>query len=250
MEVADDAERVAATFTEMNALLGELETPPRVPNPALESEDLAARWSDSDFANFKNELRYAADLATEAIDADNLVEACEKWSEIFGDDFPTVSGEKLGMQVADRSHARPPESRGWTVNLDARDRIRVVAQEARGRYGKARSYESGGHAIYASPFNNLRFKAVITSPADVAVWWRVTNTGEHARTQSGLRGEFFKGKDLRGNGGVDQTENFEKTAYTGSHVIEAFALFGGVVVAESGPFVVNIFSRTRQIWQP
>jgi hypothetical protein len=85
-EVTDDAERLAATFAEMHALLRELEVPPRVANPVLEPEDLAARWSDSDFANFKNELKYAADLATEAIDADNLVEACEKWSEIFGDD--------------------------------------------------------------------------------------------------------------------------------------------------------------------
>jgi hypothetical protein len=249
-DVAGDAERIAATFAEMNALLGELEIPPCVPNPVLGSEDLAARWSNSDFANFKNELKYASDLAAEAIDADNLVEACEKWSEIFGDDFPTVSGEKLGMQVADRSHARPPESRGWTVNLDARYRIRVVAQEVRGRHGKARRYESGGHAIYASPFNNLRFKAVVTGPADIAVWWRVTNTGEHARTQLGLRGDFFKGRDLRGDESADQTENFEKTSYTGSHIIEAFVLFGGVVVAQSGPFVVNVFSRTRQVWRP
>jgi adenylyl/guanylyl cyclase-like protein with sensor domain len=219
-------------------------------NPVLESENLTAHWSDTDFANFKMELKEAADIAAEAIDADNLVEACEKWGEIFGDAFPVVASENLSMRIADRSHAKPPESRGWVVGFDPRYDIRVLAQEVHGRRSRTRSYPSGGHAIYASPFNNLRFKAAVAGPSDVEIWWRVTNTGEHARLQSGLRGDFFKGRQLNGDQGADQTVNFEKTSYTGSHIIEAFALVGGNVVAKSEPFVVNIFSPFRQFWRP
>lgn len=227
-----------------------LDSPPDVSNPVLDSENLTARWSDADFSNFQKELKDAAAVATEAINADNLVEACEKWGEIFGDAFPVVASENLSMRIADRSHAKPPESQGWVVNFDGRYGVRVLAQEVHGRRGKTRSYPSGGHAIFASPFNNLRFKVVITGPSGVEVWWRVTNTGEHARLQSGLRGDFFKGKELNGREGADRTVNFEKTSYTGSHVIEAFILVGGNVVAKSEPFVVNIFSPLRQLWRP
>lgn len=248
--VDDDADRVATTFINMNADLESMDSAPEVLNPVLESENLTALWSDGDFSNFKKELKEAATLAAEAIDADNLVEACEKWGEIFGDAFPVVSSEKLSMRVADGSHAKPPESQGWVLNRDSRYSVRILAREVHGRRGKSREYPSDGHAIFASRFNNLRFKAVVSGPSGVDVWWRVTNTGEHARVQSGLRGDFFKGKELNGRETTDQTINFERTAYTGSHIIEAFALVGGNVVATSDPFVVNIFSPLRQIWRP
>lgn len=248
--VADDADRAATTFINMNAALEGLSSAPDVFNPVLEFENLTARWSDTDFANFKQELKEAADIAAEAIDAETLVEACEKWGELFGDAFPVVASENLSMRIADRSHAKPPESRGWVQSLDGRYGVHIVAQEMHGRRGKSRGYPSGGHAIFASPRNNLRFKAVATGPSSVEIWWRVTNTGEHARDQSGLRGDFFRAKDLSNRENGDQTVNFEKTSYTGSHVIEAFALVGGNVVAKSEPFVVNIFSPFRPIWRP
>ncbi|WP_244880730.1 nucleotide-binding domain-containing protein [Mycolicibacterium gilvum] len=201
-------------------------------------------------SNTRGQVPEAADIATEAIEADTLVEACERWGDLFGDAFPVVASENLSMKVADRSHARPPESRGWVVNPDSRYGITIVAQEVHGRRGKSRSYPSGGHAIFASPRNNLRFKATVTAPSGVEIWWRVTNTGGHARSQSGLRGDFFKGKELNSRENPDQTVNFERTSYTGSHIIEAFALVGGNVVAISEPFVVNIFSPFRPIWRP
>lgn len=234
----------------MNAALNGLDSVPDIFNPVLGTENLTARWSDTDFANFKKELDEAADIAAEATSADNLVEACEKWGELFGDAFPVIASENLAMHIADRSHAKPPESQGWVVNLDARYNIRVVAQEVYGRRGKSRYYPSGGHAILASSRNNLRFKAITTGPSGVEIWWRVTNTGEHARNQSGLRGNFFKGKDLNSRENADQALNFEKTSYTGSHIIEAFTLVGGNVVAMSDPFIVNIFSPFCPIWRP
>lgn len=248
--VSDDADRIATTFIDMNAALEHLDSAPEVLNPVLDTENLAARWSDTDFANFKKELKDAAEIANEAIEADNLVEACEKWGELFGDAFPVVASEKLSMRIADRSHAKPPESQGWVVSLDGRYRIYIQAQEVHGRRGKHRNYPSGGYAIFASSRNNLRFKAVITGPSGVEIWWRVTNTGEHARIKSGLRGEFFRGKELNGHENADRSVNFEKAGYTGSHIIEVFALVGGNVVAKSEPFVVNIFSPVRQIWRP
>lgn len=248
--VADDAERIATTFIDMNTALEDLDSAPEIYNPVLGSENLTKRWSDTDFANFKKELKEAAGIATEATSAENLVEVCEKWGEIFGDAFPVVTSDKLAMRIADRSHAKPPEQQGWVVNPDARYSVRVVAQKVYGLRGKSRNYPCAGYPIFASPRNNLRFKAIITGPSGVEIWWRVTNTGEHARSKSGLRGDFFKGRDLKDRESADQAVNFERTSYTGSHIIEAFALVGGNVVAKSEPFVVNIFSPSRPIWRP
>ncbi|BBZ06872.1 hypothetical protein MDOR_10410 [Mycolicibacterium doricum] len=72
-DIDDDARRVAVTFAGMHEELKDLESAPEVLNPVLESEDLAARWSDTDLLNFKTELESAAELASEADEADTLV---------------------------------------------------------------------------------------------------------------------------------------------------------------------------------
>lgn len=162
VDTIDDAERVAATFTGMHEALEDLASAPEVTNPVLESENLAARWSDSDFENFKTELESAAQLAREANEADTLVEAGEKWNEIFGDAFPVVTSKDLSMEVGDRSHAKHPQSRNWMVDLRPGCSIRVLAQKQRGQRGKLRDYPNGGPPIFASDATSLKFRALVS----------------------------------------------------------------------------------------
>jgi predicted nucleotidyltransferase len=249
-DIEDHAERVAATFGNMYDSLKELDSAPEVLNPVLESEDLAARWSDADFSNFKTELKEAADLAADASHAETLVEACEKWNEIFGDAFPVVTNDDLSMEVGDRSHAKHPYSRDWVTDLEHGCSVHVLAQKQRSR-GRLRDYPSGGPPIFASDQTSLKFRALATGHGNAEIWWRVTNTGAHARetgTQQ-LRGDFFKGKAPDGNEGENQFVNYERASYTGAHVIEAFVVRGGRVIARSEPFRVNIFSARFPVWR-
>ncbi|MBI5336169.1 MAG: nucleotidyltransferase [Mycolicibacterium rufum] len=250
--IEDDAGRVAATFVNMHDALKDLESAPEVLNPSLDSEDLAARWSDADFANFKTELEEAAEIASEASSADTLVEACEKWNEIFGDAFPVVTSEKLSMRVADTSHARDPVSRGWVVALESGCSVRIIAQTQKGRRGRLRNYPSGGAPIFASRRTSLRFRAIASGHGNAMIWWRVTNTGAHARQRGTkeLRGDFFKGRTLSGSESPDQFINYEQASYTGSHLIEAFVVQGRRVIGQSAPFVVNVFSASHPMWRP
>ncbi len=77
---------------------------------------------------------------------------------------------------------------------------------------------------------SLRFKAQTNVRGHYDVYWQVVNTGDEAIQAGGLRGRIFSGNLNHG----------ESTLYRGSHSIECYIVKGGVCVARSGPFIVNI----------
>lgn len=241
---AADADRLAATFRAMYDDLSVLSSPPVVQNPVVPSENLAARWTQSSFESFVRELKEAVDWSTIAVQATDTIEAAEAWRELLGDDFPETSPVSLGMRLGDFSHAQSPAFRGWRVALDPRYRVSVRATQQRGKLTKTqRPYPSDGPLIFAG--HNLRFMADVVAPNHVTVWWQVANTGGHARSQSGLRGEYFRGRTLGRKPTNDQRETWETTSYTGSHLIRAVLVRDDAVVAESNWFQVNIYAKGR-----
>lgn len=240
--VDDDAARLAETLRALHAYLSPLTSPPEVLNPVLPSENLAQRWSNESFRSFKMELAEAVEWAQIATTTDDEVEAAEAWREVLGDEFPTTPPHRLGLQVGDYSHAETPEQRGWRTSLDPRFRVRVTAHQQRGKRGQGRRpYMNNGAVVFAGHL--LHFKAHVTAPNHVEVWWQVANTGQHARQRSSLRGEIFKGRDAKNKTLADETQNWEHTAFTGSHLIRALLVRSGVVVAESDWFRVNIYAK-------
>lgn len=243
-DTPDDAVRIAQTLRNLRARLDENETPPVVRNPVLLTENLARRWTNESYSEFRAELKEAVDLADRGLSADE-VEAIEAWRELLGPDFPEAVANSLGIRLGSDAHARSPSSKGWTVSLDPRYRVEIRATEQRGhRRATARRYESNGTLLFHG--KNLKFQALVSGPRDAEVWWQVANTGAHARERQGLRGEFFKGKDLRGNPTPDETVNWEATSYTGSHWIQASLVKADVVVARSDRFLVNIYNPGRR----
>lgn len=71
------------------------------------------------------------------------------------------------------------------------------------------------------------------------------NTGYHAETEGGLRGDFFRGKDLVGVETEDQCINHEFTMYRGKHWIECFVVNNNILIARSGRFYVNILPTRK-----
>jgi hypothetical protein len=243
-DIPDDDERISETLANLHAALDPLATAPPVWNPVLPDEDLAARWDDTAFRNFKRELSEAVELSQKALSTNDIVEAAETWREVFGEAFPLPTRDLFGVRLADTSHSEPFQSRGWYQALDARSRVPIMATEQRGKRGRASAYPNDGPLLFAG--KKLKFKANYASASPVDLWWRVTNTGEHARSAAGLRGQFFKAKQLNGSPSPDPTENWEDTAYTGSHLVEVFLVSGGRVVARSEPFKVNIYKKGRR----
>jgi hypothetical protein len=243
-KVASDADRLAATFRNLYGRLSKLFQPPVVRNPVLPSENLAKRWTIESFRSFVSELAEAVKWADKAAESADAVEAADAWREILGDDFPVLSPDQLHFEVGDFSHAHTPATMGWSEALDPRYGVRIQAIEQRGKRGQnGRRYPSNGGLIFAG--HKLQFRAHVTAPNHADVWWQVANTGGHARCVSGLRGQIFKGKDLKGRPSVDPKDNWEHTAYTGSHLIRTLLVRNNTVVAVSDWFRVNIYSTER-----
>lgn len=239
---SSDAERIGGTLTALHAALSGLTTSPSIWNPVNTAENLAARWTDASFKSFLTELEEAAAWVAKAEAADDVVEACDAWREILGEDFPAPTPQALGLALADTSHEKSFSTRGWHFELDPRYRIAIRAEQQRGKRGQTRKvYDPGGPPVFAG--HKLRFKAEFTAPGHCEVWWQVTNTGAHAENERSLRGEFLKAKAINQGPSSDSTEHWESTAYTGVHRVRALLVRDDVVVAVSPYQTVNIWSR-------
>lgn len=235
--VDDDAERIADTFHALDARLSGRGSPPEVSNPVLPGENLAGGWTQENFASFVKEVKEASNVAAEALAAGTGVAAADRWAEVFGEDFPTQSASEAGVMLGDYSHAETPEARGWRVQLDPAYTVAVSARVRRGRDRK-RMQRYRGRLL--PPGQYLMFRAKVRGPDVPAIYWQVANTGDHAADVDGLRGEIFSGHNPDKTATADPAENWESTAYTGSHLIRAMLVTDDMVVAVSDWFQVNI----------
>jgi hypothetical protein len=246
-QTGGDAVRLGETFRNLASNLRSLHQPPSVLNPVLPTENLAARWSKESFESFKTELEEAVEIADKADAAIDPIEAADLWRELLGDDFPVAEASDLGFQLGDLSHAQTPADMGWDLQLDPRYQVAVAASVQLGRRRKTRRrYEDNGKLIFAG--RRLQFRASVTAPNHVEIWWQVANTGAHARERSGLRGQIFKAKDINRRTSADEAENWEDTAYTGSHLIRALLVRDRTMVATSSWFRVNIYAPGRRLY--
>ncbi len=236
-----DEHRLAETFRSLDRTLRPLTSPPAVLNPVLPSENLAGKWSKASFESFKTEVAEAVQWADKAEAAGDLIEAADAWRELLGEDFPIATPNQLGFQVGDFSHAETPADMGWDERLDGRYAVSISAQLQRGsRSRHKRALPNNGQLVFAG--HKIFFKAHVRAPNGVDIWWQVANTGNHARSKSGLRGQIFHGHMLSGAETVDPAENWESSSYTGAHLIRVLLVRSNTVVAKSGWFTVNIYA--------
>jgi hypothetical protein len=89
-----DGEALVTTLEAIKRVLdASPNTPPRVPNPVLKSENLAARWEPAAYRDFRRELDEAVALARRALDTSNVAESHKLWRDLLGDDFPPAPTE-------------------------------------------------------------------------------------------------------------------------------------------------------------
>lgn len=242
-QVVDDGHRLAQTFRSLHDSLRQLQSPPVVPNPVLPGENLARSWTAESFSSFVKELAEAVEWSNVALTTTDVVEAADAWRELLGDNFPVQPPNQLGLQLGDLSHARSPAEMGWSEQLDPRYGVTIEASVQRGKRGQGRRrLQNNGETLFQDL--KLQFKANVIAPRHVDIWWQVANTGGHARSEGQLRGEIFKGKDLK-NRPIAQDENWESTRFTGSHLVRALLVREQRVVAVSDWFRVNIWARGR-----
>ncbi len=88
---APDALVVAATLRSLDEYLQHTPRKPVIPNPSMQSEDLAADWSQSSYASFRRRIRLATQVAIQAYGGRNDYQAARLWRRLFGKDFPLTN---------------------------------------------------------------------------------------------------------------------------------------------------------------
>ena len=242
-KISDDAARIAARFRNLYATLTPLTQPPVVLNPVLSIENLSKNWTADDFRGFVAELRQAVEVISKAEAANEFIDKADAFRELFGSDFPIPSANQLGLKLEDTSHAKKPSSRSWTETLDPGIQIRVEGTWQRQRRGSNPVPLDSGEPV--APNRNLHFQVFGDLPTGVEIWWQVVNTGEAARINGDQRGEYFKGRDLERRLMADETQNWEESAYRGTHEIMALVVKDQKVIAQTDFFLVPVY-RSRK----
>lgn len=88
-----DAERLTMALEGIRDLLARSPgTAPRVENPVLSSENLAARWRDDDYRAFRLAVGEGAATAHRALQSSDEATSHTLWKRLLGDDFPSAPG--------------------------------------------------------------------------------------------------------------------------------------------------------------
>jgi len=93
-------EALASILNGMKDYLLQFEAPPSISNPAMPDEDFDRHWKNDNqgFKNFKMAIEKYADIATEAISA-NEDKAESLWKELFGDKFNGGKKKIVGSTI-------------------------------------------------------------------------------------------------------------------------------------------------------
>ncbi len=210
-----------------------------IPNPTDPRENFADKWQtqpglEAAFYEWLAAARQDFDCLTQETNRGELI---EHLSPLLGEAPVSRVAKKLGVSNAISSaiispfRARHKKAPPWRFDPSAQAKI-VRAIVTRNGF-RPQEFQSNGSALQKHA--NLRFETLTDVPAPFNVYWQVVNTGAEADAAGQLRGGFDQGVIEQGT-----ITRLERTAYTGRHTIECFIVKNGLLVARSGPFIVNI----------
>ena len=212
-------------------------------DPGLPNEVLKTSMTIGEFRRFVEAMITTLELVNKALSNNDDYESSIIWRDIFGEAFPVYATEntectsKYRTTLGSMDHKRKLP---YPTRLDSkRKHVRLDVSYYSGDK-RISGIESNGPTLL--PHLKLRFKAKTTVKMPYNVLWQVVNTGDHAKKEDGLRGEFFEARDMNFQNHNLYLENWESTMYTGQHSIQCFVIKDEVCVARSESFLVNVFN--------
>lgn len=83
--------------------------------------------------------------------------------------------------------------------------------------------------------SKLTFRIIANNLKDYEIWWQITNTGEEAKRENCLRGDFYNSQLVAG-----KKVRKEETLYIGLHYVEAYLVKDNICYGKSEPFEVKV----------
>lgn len=228
----------------------------RIPNPVRPEENFADRWEgdarkEVAFEQWLDEVKVLGDRLRDLSDHELEGELAGMLGESVARDSvrrfaeradgrtPALLVEHKGsvsvppsqkefpvLALASAAHRRTPPWPDRATRYRARVRGAVVG----GQGARRGPIESGRSRVL--PGARLEFRVETDAPPGAVYFWQVVNTGDDARLDGGLRGDFD----------VGETTRTERAMYRGMHSIECFIVHRGECVGRSGQFFVRIGS--------
>jgi hypothetical protein len=210
-----------------NSYLAPYSSPPWIDDRT--GQNLADRWTQTDFLNYKNQLGTWAKQIRDAYDSSQS-ESVEKWRKVFGDKFGVGSPAALAAAAPAR-HAPSDQTLddlGIEWRPDSRYHIKMIGRIKPKKFrSRPRPLPSSGDMVLIG--KQLVFKVdECDVPPPVTYYWKVRNVGTEAEVRGMQRGEI----EDRGS----QIE--ESTSFPGDHWVQVWAVKNGVAVASDRQDVI------------
>lgn len=206
-----------------------------VTNPVNPLENFADKWADNpslkdNFYNWLNEVKKVLTPYEDTID-------------IYGDSFRKKVAEYLGISATRSNDLVAVDKAISAINAishrqkpkwDVYDLVKVDIKATKTKRGFSlpKSFYSGE---FLTKRVDLKFEAGAEGIKQYVVHWQITNTGNEARDNNCLRGDFYDGQIVEG-----KRIRKETTSYVGTHVVECYLVKDGLCHGKSEPFIVNI----------
>ena len=176
---------------------------------------------------FQRKAKKAYNLCLDAIAAEKTIGVNDKWKKVYGRPFPSsvaaVADSAVSKAMSWDNTEEFIEDR-FPVDIRYNLRIDCDVKQNGFRQHTLRYMIAKGFPLLAK--RALEFYITETDvPGDYLIYWKVLNRGEEARRRNQIRGQIVP------DGGYHRKK--EPATFKGDHIVECYAVQGGVVVAKN-----------------
>lgn len=175
---------------------------------------------------FQKKAKKAYDLCVEAIDAEGQENRNDKWRKVYGRAFPARAAEVRKAFVSEASYQakNTEEFVDEKFRVDVRHSIELECEISQNGFREMLLRDLLARCFPLLASKSLRFYvAAHDIDGTFELYWKVLNRGPVAVQKDMIRGQIVKDHG--------HLERKETTNFKGDHVVECYAVRGGVVIA-------------------
>lgn len=207
-------------------------TKPFISDPGIPSDNLSDSYKFEDFKLFYDKISTHIKLLEESNFSN------ESWRKILGTEFPKeqISNNYLLEAIRDKCNsffnvpykAKPNWYEGSNISV-VDVKVKCYTEN-----NKIINYSPDGNTLLDKGINiDFTLVGAAAFSCNTKIFWQVVNTGEEARANHCLRGEFEPSN-------IFNYGRHESTSYTGTHWVQAFVVNDGICIAKSKEILVKI----------
>ncbi len=205
---------------------------PFISDPGIPSDNLSDAYKFDDLKLFYDKISMHIKLLEESNFSN------ESWRKILGTEFPKeqISSNYLLEAIRDKYNsffnvpykAKPNWYEGSNVSV-VDVKVKCYTEN-----NKIINYSPDGNNLLDKGINiDFTLVGAAAFSCNTKIFWQVVNTGEEARANHCLRGEFEPSN-------IFNYGRHESTSYTGTHWVQAFVVNDGICIAKSKEILVKI----------